>query len=79
MTEASEITREVESRLFDLIDGFSDSDATTNEDEGIAGHGIVLRMIYAGRMVEVRVSIEDVTDELSGVDALWLPTSVVVE
>lgn len=60
------IERELETRLVETLDDFVGGDPTTYADEGIDGRGLVLRILVEGRMIEVNVSIKDVTAELQG-------------
>ena len=68
MTTATEtnpqLLDELETRLIEMLDDFAGSNAETNADEGIDGRGVVLRIIAAGRLIEIRATIEDVTDDL---------------
>lgn len=64
--KAPTLESELEGRLRDLLDKFDDhSDATTYTDDGIDGHGVTMRLIYAGRMIEINATIKDVTEELT--------------
>jgi len=58
--------KEIEQRLLDHLDDFAGGNVTAYEDEGIDGRGMVLRIVCGDRMIEVDVSIKDVTEDLDG-------------
>jgi hypothetical protein len=62
-----EFTKELENRLAELLDDFAGGEVSFNSDEDINGSGLVVRVMGPeDAMVEIRISIEDVTEALTG-------------
>lgn len=64
--------KEIQDRLAELLQDFAGGDVSTYDDEGIDGEGLVLRILSADRMIEVNLSVSDVTDDLSTAAQLGL-------
>lgn len=64
-TKDNGLFTEIETRLAELLDDFMGGVASRNVDEGIDGHGVLVRIVGPdNRAIEITVAIKDVTEEL---------------